>query len=232
MIEHSVVTNKENENVSYVEHHFAELIGLYNGSYDIFLKSIIHSQEELKRGNDLEFHKVYLTMGMKINSDVRTIIAAACMGWYGTAHAIFRDINDALLTISLIVREPNYASMIIRGELSNKAIRGYAKEFKIIGALTKRDWGRLSKIKHAEGEEVLKWYGKNNDSKIQFRLVPEINEIHVKFIFVYACDLLVRAATDYRDFHLSKYGSVFHDSGFLEEIILLNLKIVSLMKAP
>ena len=209
MINHLAVSEQEIRNSKYIDEHFKNQIDLFNRSYDLFLESISESENKLSSNINSDFHKVHLAMCMKINGDVRTILVALRCGWHGTAHTLFRDINDALVTIALITKSPEYAIRIISGKFKNDDIKKKAKEIGVIPPLDKKVYGRLSNIKHAEGEEILAWYGRNVGEKIQLRFFPELDAGHVEIILLFTCGLIIHAAIYYVEYHIGKYGPSF-----------------------
>ena len=209
MINHLAVSEQDIRNSKYIDEHFKNQIDLFNRSYDLFLESISESENKLSSNINSDFHKVHLAMCMKINGDVRTILVALRCGWHGTAHTLFRDINDALVTIALITKSPEYAIRIINGKFKNDEIKKEAKKIGIVPPLAKREYGRLSSLKHAEGEEILAWYGRNAGENIQLRFFPTLDAGHTEIILLLTCALIIHTAIYYLEYHIGKYGHSF-----------------------
>jgi hypothetical protein len=228
-MDHLLITKQEIANSQSTENNAKKLIDLYNRAYNLFGAVICESQEKLLENIDSDFHKVFLAMCMKINSDIRSIIAITKYGWYATANTLFRDINDALLKIAVIVRFPESAKQIIDGELNYKGINKKAKHAKISPSIFPREWGFLSKIKHAEGDEVLLAYGRHINGQVQFRFLPEINIKEIEYIFTLSSGLLLATADHYRIFHIENYGNNFKVFDFRSDLDSLIKEVKTLM---
>jgi hypothetical protein len=228
MLSYQSIADQELQNSKMIEMHFKDSIDLLNDAYNLFLQSILESQNKLGNKIDSNFHKVFLSMCMKINSDARTIMVATRYGWYGTAHTLFREINDALITVALIWKSPDYANRIINGNFHNDEIKQKAKDLGLNSIPDRMAYGRLSNAKHAEGEEILAWYGNNSGANIQ-RFNPTLDEDHVETILLFACGILIHTANYYKEFHMGRYGRDFIKIDFPDEVNSTASKIINLL---
>jgi hypothetical protein len=143
---------------------------------------------------------------MKINCDIRVILNATKSGWFGTAHVIFREINDSFLKIALIAQQPENASLIINGKMNDKAAKKKAKQHGIISLLSPQAWGFLSNVKHAEGENIIAVYGGENS---RLRFFPILLEEEIEPTLIYASGVILNVAETYMKFHIKRYGNHF-----------------------
>jgi hypothetical protein len=229
MIDHKSISKQENNNRLIIEKHFPDLVKLFEESYNLLGVAICESQDKLEKEVDCDFHKVFLTMCMKINSDTRTIISAAGMGWYGTAHTLFRDINDATMKIQFIIKSPENAAKIINGIIKEKDLRKGAGNFGLKPTLFIKEWALLSNIKHAEYKATQSMYGRINIKKDDFRFFPEADDNVVEGIYITAIGLIMLIAVLYRDFHVRRYGDIFQEQGFAKIVESTAKKAIALI---
>ena len=73
--------------------------------------------------------------------------------------------------------------------------------------------------------------GHPSNSEVLLRYYPKINASCIDGLFVWASGLLISTSSNYRDFHISKYGENFYIPTFLKSLSILEKRIMQLFKA-
>jgi hypothetical protein len=230
MLDHAKIAAQEEKHRDYVLTRFGDFIGLFEGAFDIFLLSLEESKYCHNAGKNCDYHKVYLSMCMKINSDIRTIYTAIINGWYRTAHTLFRDIHEALLKIAYISSIPEDSALILNGKLRQKDIKKKVREINITPPIADREWIFLSNLKHAEGKQV--WaYGQITDNNVDLRFIPTFYAKDVETLFVFSSGLILSSAIYYWNFHVKNYGESFQNPTFSNNLYSYKERINELLKS-
>ena len=221
----SSLINAEARHREFVYDKFKDKLELLERNTELFFQCLNKAKECIIKREDENYHRVFVTMAMKINSDVRVIFHSVFNGWYGTGYSLIREIDDALIKIIFISRFPNESVKVVNDRINSDTSRKRLKNEKINSQLDHNSWGIISELKHADSEFIWK-YGENTSENIKFRFRPNPNDAETEFLLAAASVFLIDVSRYYRKYYLEKYGNKFIDQSFNSSFIHLE-KITS-----
>lgn len=198
-----------------IESNFHEIIGILESAHNLFLLSADESKLKYDKGFDANFHKVYLLSCMKINSYARSIYHAIATGWYVTASALYREIDDTFLKIVYITNYPDESQLLIKNKLNNKKIRNELRNRKINIPLSEKYWGQLSQMKHGEINAITA-YGEEKNGNNILRFHANYDALTAKLLFLALIDYFIWILEHFTHFFRYKYNSQFEKNNFIE----------------
>ena len=218
----------EQQHKIFVLNKFKDLIAILDQSYELFLMCV----EEAKKKHDLDcdalYHRVFLQICMKFNSDLRIAYRAIMYGWYGSAEALFRDFGDGINKIIYISEFRDGAQKIDNGKLKYQDISKILKKEKIPTPLSQKAWGKLSQMKHADGNSI--WaYGELSRFPVMLRFIPTIFAAIIESLFIFLIALLVELISWFHNHYWNSYNEEFPDPFFKKTLEGLQQKMRELM---
>lgn len=217
MLDSTKITNGEIQHREFVDSKFSDLINLYDRSYGLFLKSIYLAKEIINSVGEDNVLKIFIEIGMKINSDSRVLFYSIVNGWYATAESLFRDINDCIIKLELLNYFPDKATDIIENKLKTRQIRKILKDKKIPMPLGDEAWGKISQMKHAEGKWIFT-YGEFWKGDSQLRFYPTVFAFLIEALFIFAIALILNSCEYFSIYFKKKFGEDALDSGYASEL--------------
>ncbi len=212
-INHLIYKEIEHKKTAEKEHRL--IIELVESAHNLFLIGADETWAIHENKSDEAFHSVYLLICCKINSDIRTIIHATITGWYGTAIALLREIDDAYLKIIFITNFPDESQLLIDNKINNKSIRKRINRENIKYPLKTKDWGLLSQIKHAELKGIAA-YGEERNGETILRYYSIYDSSSVKLLLLATADYLIWILEHLIHFFKCKYNNQFAKSDFIQ----------------
>ncbi|UCE67720.1 MAG: hypothetical protein JSU85_06860 [Candidatus Zixiibacteriota bacterium] len=228
MLSHFEITEGEGKHKDFIFNKFKDLLELFERSYNLFLTSIYEAKQKIDEGLNDSYHRIYIVMGMKINSDARILFHSILNGWYATAESLFRDINDCIIKIIYTTYSPNEAEKIIQNKITTEKIRKSLKKKKIPMPLSEEGWGKISQMKHGDGKFIFA-YGDLSKEDYMLRFYPTVFAYLIENLFIYSIALLVNTCEYFDRFFSNKYDRKYSNDQFATELDILRTKIKEIM---